>query len=39
MKNLNIIEKNNTRELNGGGPVWFAVKLFFKIILTPTEVY
>lgn len=40
MKNLTPIANNTARSLNGGGgPLWFAVKLFFKIVFTPTEVY
>lgn len=39
MTNLKLMNLEETMASNGGGAVLFAVKLFFKIIFTPGEVY
>lgn len=39
MKNLRLMSIEETKKVNGGGAVGFAVKLFFKIILKPGKVY
>lgn len=39
MSNLKLMTREETLQANGGGAVLFAVKLFLKIVFTPTEVY
>ena len=39
MKNLKKISIEESKNINGGGAISTAIKIFFKILLTPTKVY
>lgn len=39
MEKLRLMTTSETTKVNGGGAVSFAVKLFLKIVFTPSKVY